>query len=40
MRNVVIEKKGRKTAPVVNMWWAHTPKPRTPIDTVASTKAL
>ena len=40
MRKVVNEKKGRKTAPVVNMWWAQTPKPRAPMETVAMTNAL
>ena len=40
MRNVISEKNGRNTAPVVNMWCAHTEKPRAPIATVANTNAL
>ena len=40
IRNVISEKKGRKTAPVVNMWCAHTEKPRAPMATVANTNAL
>ena len=33
-------KNGRKTAPVVNMWCAQTPKPRRPMAIVANTNAL
>ena len=40
MRNVMKLKNGRNTAPVVNMWCAHTEKPRAPMPTVANTKAL
>ncbi|GIW20711.1 MAG: hypothetical protein KatS3mg065_1007 [Chloroflexota bacterium] len=40
MRKVMKEKKGRKTWPVVNMWWAQTEKPRAPMAAVAKTKAL
>ena len=31
---------GFSTAPVVNMWWAQTLKPRPPMPIVAKTKAL
>ena len=34
------EKKGSSTAPVVNMWWAHTPVDRAAIDMVAKTMPL
>ena len=34
------QKKGRKTAPVVNMWCAQTEKPSAPIEAVAKMKAL
>ena len=40
MRNVMKLKNGRYTAPVVNMWWAQTEKPRAPIAAVANTNAL
>ncbi len=40
IRKVMRLKKGRKTAPVVNMWCAQTEKPRAPIATVANTNAL
>ena len=40
IRNVMRLKKGRKTAPVVNMWCAQTEKPSAPIATVAKTNAL
>ena len=40
MRKVKKAKKGRYTAPVVNMWWAQTVKPRAPMAAVAKTKAL
>ena len=34
------EKKGSSTAPVVNMWWAHTPVDRAAIAMVAKTMPL
>ena len=34
------EKKGRSTAPVVNMWCAHTPVDRAAIAIVAKTMPL
>ena len=40
MRNVMKLKNGRKTWPVVNMWWAQTEKPSAPIPAVAKTNAL
>ena len=40
IRNVMKLKNGRNTAPVVNMWWAQTEKPRAPIAAVAKTNAL
>ena len=40
IRNVMRLKNGRYTAPVVNMWCAHTEKPRAPMATVAKTNAL
>ena len=40
MRNVMRLKNGRNTAPVVNMWWAQTEKPRAPMPAVAKTNAL
>ena len=40
IRNVMKLKNGRNTAPVVNMWWAQTEKPRAPMATVANTNAL
>ena len=40
MRKVKKLKKGRYTAPVVNMWCAQTVKPSAPMAAVASTKAL
>ena len=40
IRKVITEKKGRKTLPVVNMWCAHTLKPRAPMPAVAKTNAL
>ena len=40
IRKVMMLKKGRYTAPVVNMWWAHTEKPRAPMAAVAKTNAL
>ena len=33
-------KNGRNTAPVVNMWWAQTEKPRAPMPAVAKMNAL
>ena len=33
-------KKGSSTAPVVYMWWAHTPIERIPMDSVAATMPL
>ncbi len=35
MRSDRAAKKGSSTAPVVYMWWAHTPMDRAPIDRVA-----
>ena len=40
MRKVIRLKNGRYTAPVVNMWWAQTEKPRAPMAAVANTNAL
>ena len=40
MRNVISAKNGRNTAPVVNMWWAQTEKPRAPMPAVAKMNAL
>src|SRR3972149_5897985 len=40
MRKVMKLKKGRNTAPVVNMWCAQTEKPSAPMAAVAKTKAL
>ncbi len=40
IRNVISEKNGRNTWPVVNMWWAQTEKPRAPMPAVANTNAL
>ena len=40
IRNVKKLKKGRYTAPVVNMWCAQTVKPSAPIEAVAKTNAL
>jgi hypothetical protein len=40
IRNVIRLKNGRNTAPVVNMWCAHTENPRAPMPTVANTNAL
>ena len=37
---VMKPKKGSNTEPVVNMWCAHTLKPRPPMPMVAKTKAL
>ena len=34
------EKKGNSTAPVVNMWWAHTPVERAAMAMVAKTMPL
>ncbi len=39
IRAVMKLKNGRKTWPVVNMWWAHTLKLKRPMATVAKTKA-
>ena len=33
--NVIAEKNGLSTTPVVNMWWAQTPVERAPIASVA-----
>ena len=38
IRNVMKEKNGRLTAPVTNMWWAHTATDRAPINIVARTR--
>eukprot|EP01110_Echinostelium_bisporum_P000293 TRINITY_DN10686_c0_g1_i1.p5 TRINITY_DN10686_c0_g1~~TRINITY_DN10686_c0_g1_i1.p5 ORF type:complete len:86 (+),score=6.03 TRINITY_DN10686_c0_g1_i1:430-687(+) len=35
---VMKEKNGRETAPVTNMWWAHTDTDRPPIARVANTR--
>ena len=40
IRNVISEKNGRKTEPVVNMWCAQTEKPSAPMPAVAKTNAL
>ncbi len=40
MRNVVREKNGNNTAPVANMWCAHTTTDRAPIANVANTRPL
>ena len=40
MRKVIRLKNGRNTAPVVNMWWAQTEKPRAPMPAVAKMNAL
>src|SRR6059058_5801420 len=37
MRNVITLKNGSSTAPVVNMWWAHTVMDNAPMEKVAST---
>jgi hypothetical protein len=34
------EKKGRRTVPVVNMWWAHTPVDSAAMAMVANTMPL
>ena len=38
--NVIAEKNGLSTAPVVNMWCAHTPVDNAPIASVASTNPV
>jgi hypothetical protein len=38
--NVIAEKNGLSTTPVVNMWWAHTPVESAPIARVASTNPV
>jgi len=35
MRNVITEKNGSSTAPVVNMWCAHTVRDKAAMDIVA-----
>ena len=40
IRNVMSEKNGSSTAPVVNMWWAHTVSDSAAIDSVANTMPL
>ena len=40
IRAVMKLKNGRKTAPVVNMWWAQTVQLKRPMAIVANTKAL
>ena len=40
MKNVISAKNGRNTAPVVNMWCAHTEKPSAPMPAVAKMNAL
>jgi hypothetical protein len=40
MRKVVSEKKESSTAPVANMWWAHTTTDRAVIEMVAKTMPL
>ena len=40
IRNVIRLKKGRNTAPVVNMWCAQTENPSAPIPAVAKMNAL
>ena len=40
MRKVMMLKNGRYTAPVVNMWCAHTENPRAPMAAVAKMNAL
>ena len=34
------EKNGSSTAPVANMWWAHTPTESPPMASVAKTRPL
>ena len=38
MRKVMRLKKGSSTAPVTNMWWAHTPMDSPAMASVASTR--
>ena len=38
--NVMKEKNGRFTAPVTNMWWAHTEIDKAPIESVAATRPM
>src|SRR5665213_3543652 len=40
IKRLMIEKKGRSTTPVVNMWCAHTPKGRRPNESVGEDHAL
>ena len=40
MRSDIAEKNGLSTAPVVNMWWAHTPIDSPPIASVANTNPV
>ena len=40
IRKVISEKNGSSTAPVVNMWWAHTASDKAAIDSVAKTMPL
>jgi hypothetical protein len=40
MSMVMKEKKGSRTAPVVNRWWAHTVIDRPAIATVAAIRVL
>src|SRR6266496_1529500 len=40
IKNVITLKKGRRTAPVVNMWCAHTVRDSAAMDSVASTMPL
>ncbi|SKF62470.1 Uncharacterised protein [Mycobacteroides abscessus subsp. abscessus] len=38
IRKVMNEKNGSETAPVTNMWWAHTDTDRAPMARVAITR--
>ena len=40
IRRLMIEKKGSRTTPVVNMWWAQTPSDSAAIVRVAKTMPL
>ena len=37
---LMMEKKGSKTTPVVNMWWAHTPSDKAAMVSVAKIMPL
>ena len=40
IRNDISEKNGSSTAPVANMWWAHTVMDRPEMEMVAKTRPL